>query len=196
MTAVFGSRSALSLAHRRSPRGVRQTGISPALDPTYRMTSRLLLWFALLGVPLVSAPEYPTMGPDIYDPKADGNGQVAQALKVATAGHKNVVIVFGANWCIWCRRLHAAFETPDVAKELAAHFVVLEIDVNTRNGSKRNADVDARYGNPIAQGVPMIVVLDATGKQLTTLSTDELEDGEGHSPKKILAFLAKWQPAK
>lgn len=157
---------------------------------------RLLLWFALLCPPLLAAPEYPAMGPDIYDTTADGNVQVADALKAATAGHKNVLIVFGANWCIWCRRLHAAFEHKDVAKELAAHFVVVEIDVNTRSGTRRNADVDARYGNPIAQGVPMIVVLDAKGKQLTTLSTDELEDGDGHSPKKILAFLAKWQPAK
>ena len=160
------------------------------------MPARLIFWLILLCAPLAAAPEYPTMGPDIYDTKADGNVQVAKALESATAGHKNVVIVFSANWCIWCRRLHAAFENADVARELARHFVVVEIDVNTRNGTKRNADVDARYGNPIAQGVPMIVVLDRTGKQLTTLSTDELEDGEGHSPKKILAFLAKWQPAK
>jgi hypothetical protein len=38
----------------------------------------------------------------------------------------------------------------------------------------------------------MIVMLDATGKQLTTLSTDLLEDGDGHSPRKIIAFLDKW----
>jgi thioredoxin-related protein len=136
------------------------------------------------------------MGPDIYDTKADGKVQVADALKTAQTDHKNVVIVFGANWCIWCRRLHAAFQTPAVARELASHFVVVELDTNTRKGTKRNADVNARYGDPIAQGVPMIVVLEATGKQLTTLSTDELEEGDGHSPKKILAFLAKWQPAK
>jgi thioredoxin-related protein len=160
------------------------------------MTTRLILWFALLFAPLLAAPEYPEMGPDIYDTKADGKVQLADALKAAKAGHKNVVVVFGANWCIWCRRLHAAFQRPEVAKELAAHFVVVEIDVNTRKGSKRNADVDARYGNPIAQGVPVIVMLDANGKPLTTHSTDELEDGDGHSPKKILAFLAKWQPAK
>jgi thioredoxin-related protein len=161
------------------------------------MSARLFLIFTFLFSPLAAAQEYPAMGPDVYDTKADGNVQVAEALQDATAHRKNVMLVFGANWCIWCRRLDQAFTTvPEVVKALRSDFVVVNIDVNTRKGSKRNADVDARYGNPIANGVPMIVVLDAKGKQLTTLSTDELEEDAGHSPKKILAFLAKWMPAK
>jgi hypothetical protein len=69
------------------------------------------------------------------------------------------------------------------------------VDVNTRNGTKRNADVNARYGTPTAHGIPVLVVLDADGKQLTTKDTGELEEGEGHSPARILAFLAAWSPA-
>jgi hypothetical protein len=68
------------------------------------------------------------------------------------------------------------------------------VDINSRHGVKRNADVNLRYGNPIQHGVPVLVVLDASGKQLTTKDSGELEEGDGHSPAKITAFLAEWAP--
>jgi len=40
----------------------------------------------------------------------------------------------------------------------------------------------------------VLVVLDSDGKQLTTKDSGELEEGEGHSPAKITAFLAQWAP--
>jgi thiol:disulfide interchange protein len=155
----------------------------------------LLFLALLLPGSMFAAPEYPPMGPDLYDPKADGTQQIASALARATSGHKRVLLVFGANWCIWCRRLHTTFAgEPTVAKALDAGFEVVLLDVNTRNGSKRNAAVNERYGNPIAHGLPVLVVLDTAGKQLTTQETGALEDGARHSPEKIRAFLAKWAP--
>ncbi len=154
-----------------------------------------LALLAFAACPLAAAPEYPKMGADIYDTKADGNHQIANALKKAEPGHKHVLLMFGANWCIWCRRLHATLGQDDaVAKLLGEKFEVVLIDVNTRNGTKRNADVNERYGNPIAHGLPVLVVLDASGKQLTTQDTGELESGDKHDPKKVLAFLEHWRP--
>ena len=156
----------------------------------------LALLALLLTGHVCAAPEYPQMGPDLYDPKADGSAQIAAALQRATAGDKHVLLVFGANWCIWCRRLHTAFAgEPTVAKALDAGFEVVLLDVNSRNGSKRNADVNERYGNPIAHGLPVLVVLDAAGRPLTTQETGALEAGAKHSPEKIRAFLAKWAPS-
>jgi thioredoxin-related protein len=158
---------------------------------------RLALLLLAFVLPLSAAPEYPKMGPDIYDTKADGKAQVAAALERASTAKKNVIVVFGANWCIWCRRLHAAFaEDPKIAAALRANFEVVDIDVNTRNGSARNADLDVRYGKPTQHGLPVIVVLDAQGKQLTTQETGALEDGERHSPAKVVAFLERWRPKK
>lgn len=150
-----------------------------------------------LAAPLVAEPEYPKMGPDIYDARADGGRLVGDALRRAAAEHKRVIVDMGANWCIWCRRLHATFEgDPSVSAALERGFVVVMLDVNTRNGTKRNADLVERYGNPPKEhGIPVLVVLDADGKQLATKDTGELEDGEGHSPAKILQFLAAWGPA-
>ena len=150
---------------------------------------------ALQPAGLRAAPEYPAKGPDIYDTRADGEAQVAAALRRAAAEHKRVLLDFGANWCIWCRRLHATFQSdPSVSAALAKGFVVVMVDVNTRNGVKRNAGVNERYGDPIRNGIPVLVVLDADGRPLTTKDTGELEEGAGHSPAKITAFLAQWAP--
>jgi thiol:disulfide interchange protein len=167
------------------------------MSPFVRRASLgLALLAAAAALPLRSAPEYPSMGPDIYDVRADGTAQIAAALRTATGDHKRVILVLGANWCIWCRRLHAAFENdPAVSRALKKDFVLVDIDVNNRKGVDRNADVVARYGNPVKGGIPAIVVLDSNGKELMFKDTDELVDKEAYSSPKILSFLASLTPA-
>ena len=140
--------------------------------------------------------EYPKQGPDIYDREANGTTQIAAALTQAKAEHKYVLVDLGANWCVWCHRLHHILQADaTVAKSLNDNFVLLLIDVNHRNGKKRNDVVNDHYGNPMAQGLPVLVVLDANGKQLTTQETGALEDGKSaHDPAKVTAFLEKWAP--
>ena len=40
----------------------------------------------------------PSERPKLYDTAADGNKQVADALKAAKAENKRVILKFGANW--------------------------------------------------------------------------------------------------
>jgi len=56
-------------------------------------------------------------------------------------------------------------------------------------------DFAAKYGAD-KHGLPCIVVLDSTGKHLTTKDTGELEEGDHHSPEKVMAFLNQWSPKK
>jgi thiol:disulfide interchange protein len=149
----------------------------------------------LAGPAPAAEPEYPKLGPDIYDTKADGHQQIAAALKRAGAARKHVLLMFGANWCIWCHRLHATLKSDTaLAAYLASHYEVVLIDLNTRNGTKRNASVNERYGNPMQHGLPVLVVLDAAGKPLTTQETGALESGAKHDPRKVMAFLEQWAP--
>lgn len=164
---------------------------------TCRLFIRCLPLLALAGflcVPLLGA-DAPsgTARPAIYDEKADGAKQIAEALTVAKKANKRVLLQFGANWCGWCHRLHGLFQTnaPIVAKLKEAYVVVL-IDVN----KEHNADINRQYGNPIQHGLPVIVVLDADGKQLTTQDTGKLEEGDRHDPAKVLAFLSEWAGKK
>jgi thiol:disulfide interchange protein len=160
---------------------------------------RPALWlscFILLGalpLPVAAQGEPNTNRPAIYDESADGAQQIADALIIAKKDGKNVLLQFGANWCVWCHRLHTLCATnPDIAKVLRKNFVVVLIDVN----QKHNAATDAKYGHPIRFGLPVLVVLDANGQLLTTEDSGKLEEGDHHSPEKVLAFLKAWTPKK
>ncbi|SDR70256.1 thioredoxin family protein [Opitutus sp. GAS368] len=161
---------------------------------------KLLTALVLLAatVALRAEPEYPQMGPDIYDVQADGTAQIAAAVAQARAEHKHVLVKLGANWCIWCRRLSHTFETDAaVAAALHENYVLVLVDVNHRQGKARNDAVNDRYGNPMAQGLPVLVVLDENGRQLTTQETGALEDGKSaHDPAKVTAFLRQWAPKR
>ena len=161
------------------------------------------LFTSLLAVALLSgstglltsnaadAPKTPRK--EIYDAKADGAKQIAAALAAAKADKKHVILQFGANWCGWCHRLHKLFESDkDIADKLKSDYVVVLVDVDKGH----NESIDKQYGNPIRFGLPVMVVLDAEGKQLTTKNTSELEVGDHHDPAKVMAFLKEWAPKR
>ncbi len=101
-----------------------------------------------------------------------------------------MLLMFGANWCGWCHKLHTLFGTDkDIAEVLKSDYLVLMIDVN--NG--HNSDLVHKYAAG-SSGIPFLVVLDADGKYLLTQHTAVLEEGDHHSPQKVMAFLKKWAP--
>jgi thiol:disulfide interchange protein len=152
----------------------------------------LLLAFAVGFVGAQGGDGSTAAKPPIYDESADGTKQIAEALALAGKDGKRVLLQFGANWCPWCHKLHSLFKADkDIAAKLKSDFVVVLIDVN----KGRNAEVDAKYGHPTRFGIPVLVVLDADGKQLTTKDSSELEEGDHHSPEKVMAFLKKWSPS-
>jgi hypothetical protein len=79
-----------------------------------------------------------------------------------------------------------------VARIVKENYVVVLIDVDKGH----NDDVVKRYGKPTQFGLPVLVVLDSDGKQLTTQDTGKLEEGDHHDPAKVIAFLEKWKKPK
>ncbi len=140
------------------------------------------------AAPAAEAPPQPAR-PAIYDEQADGAKQITDALATAKKDHKRILLQFGANWCGWCHKLHKLFQTDaTIAAKLKESFVIVLVDVNKGH----NDEVDKRYGHPTRFGLPVIVVLDAGGKPLVTQDTGKLEEGDHHSPEKVLAFLNQW----
>ncbi len=163
------------------------------------MRNRLLpALLSLLGLAALAAAEEvpPRQRPPIYDVKADAAPQIAVALATAQREQKRVLLQFGANWCIWCHRLHALMhDNADLRTALQRDFVLVLVDVDKLpDGTKHNAATNAKYGDAAALGLPALVVLDSDGKLLTKQETGALEDGKGHSPAKVLAFLGEWSP--
>jgi len=130
---------------------------------------------------------------DIYDTKANGAQQIKAALEQAKKENKAVILKFGANWCGWCHKLSDTFKhDAEIAKVLNENFLVILIDVDHGN----NADVVKQYGEPTKHGLPVLVVLDKSGKPLHTQDTAKLEEGDHHDPAKVLAFLNAWKPTR
>jgi rhodanese-related sulfurtransferase/thioredoxin-related protein len=158
----------------------------------------LLLLLAVFLAPFgAAAPEYARMGPDIFDAKIGAEALIAHALTLATPDQKRVLLLFGANWCPWCRRLHAALaQDRAVGARLREHFVLVYIDANTRNDKQRNAKVIERYDNPVQFGLPVFVVLDHQGRQLATRETGSLAaESDAQVAERVLAFLTEWSGA-
>jgi len=129
--------------------------------------------FLVLWTGLLVAAGCQTTGPvntsagDAFDEQTDGKVLVEVALDQARAENKKVILLFGANWCPYCRQLHALLENdPEVSALVRASFLVVPLDVGTSAHNRNTALID-RYGATVfSDGVPSVVVLDAGGKKL------------------------------
>ena len=140
-------------------------------------------------------PEYPAMGQDIFDAKAPAESLITAAVQLAQHENKKVVLFFGANWCPWCRRLHAAFDrNPAVRARLAKNFVLVYVDANTRNDKHRNAATLEKYGQPVEQfGLPVLVLLNRDGGMVATRETASLAADTDHEvADRVRVLLDAW----
>ena len=128
----------------------------------------------------------------IYTPGLNAHDEIKQALAAAAKQHKNVLVVFGANWCYDCHVLDLAFHRADVTAVLNRNYEVVHVDVG--EGDK-NQDIMQQYNVPMKKGIPAIAVLDSHGKLLYSQQGGEFEKARALAPQDVLAFLNKWKPA-
>lgn len=129
--------------------------------------------------------------PQKFDPARDAVMDVQQALALAQAQRKLVLIDVGGNWCSWCHVFDRFLATrEEVRKELAGRYVVVKVNWSPQN---RNESVLSRF--PKARGYPHFYVLDGTGKLLASQASGELESGKEYDEAKVLAFLRRQQTA-
>ena len=122
----------------------------------------------------------------------DAAAKLKAALVNASAKHKRVIIVFGANWCPDCYVLDKDFHRADMAAILAANYVVVHVDIG--RGDK-NQELMTKYEVPMKRGIPGLAVLDHDGKLVYSQKNGEFENARALAPEDVLAFLNKWKPA-
>jgi thioredoxin 1 len=141
----------------------------------------LLLLAAVSVATLVNAAPWP------YNEQADAAGDIQRALVASQSDHKRVLLVFGANWCADCRVLDKAMHGSS-QHLIDSQFDVVKIDV--RNFDK-NLYLAKRYGNPIARGIPAIVVLGADNRVLYATTDGELANAGQMSEQSLYDFLKR-----
>jgi len=123
----------------------------------------------------------------IYDPEANADKQITEALTKAKKENKHVILMYGGNWCSWCYKLHDCFEKNDNTRTLlheSYELVLVDIKSNQSLPQKYNAEPD---------GYPYLTILDSDGQVLINQSTVPLEEGRQHNPEKVFEFLNKWK---
>jgi thioredoxin 1 len=122
-----------------------------------------------------------------FDESADARSDIQAALSRATAQNKDVLLEFGANWCADCRVLAATMADAPLSERIAARYLVVKIDVGYWD---KNLDVVKAWGNPIAKGIPSIVVVDPNGSVLYTTKAGELAKARRMGAPALEKFFA------
>lgn len=129
----------------------------------------------------------------IYNAKADAQAEINKAVLRAAKEHKHVFLQIGGNWCKWCKYFNNLVTGNDtLSRLLNSNYVVVHVNYSPEN---RNDRVLAKLGYPQRFGFPVFVILDTKGNRLHTQNSAYLEEGQGHSPKKVAEFLQQWSPA-
>jgi thioredoxin 1 len=148
----------------------------------------------IVGVERTDAPHltHPSdMKKNIYPSDVDAHAEIKEAEEKAAAGHKRVLLVFGANWCFDCHVLDLAFHRSDFASAMAGYEVV---HVDLGEDEKKNADIVKQFDVTLDKGIPTLAVIEADGKVVVSQKNGEFEDARSLTPEALLEFLNRWRP--
>jgi thioredoxin-related protein len=159
-----------------------------------KLARKKTLWLTLAATLVLLAAMAPAASQTetqlaIYDPAADMKSLIAAAVKTAGVENRNIILMFGGNWCPWCHRLHVLFmnDVP-IKKILAERYILLLVDVGEKPGQPLNRDLVDLYRIG-GFGYPALAVLDKSGRLLCSQSSGVLEKDKGYDQLKVLAFL-------
>jgi len=131
-----------------------------------------------------------TISASADQPSAD---QIIAAAKTkAVAEHKTIFLHFGASWCIWCKRLEAFLDRPDIKPVFEKYFIPVKLDVeehlnNIALETPGGADWEHKLGGPA--GLPYFAFLDAHGEVIANSKLNGENIGYPGEPNEITFFM-------
>ena len=149
--------------------------------------------FSLATLPAAAQarPATPVMVPKhIYSETASPKADIAAGLAKAKREHKRVILDFGGDWCPDCQVLDIYFHEAANADLLDKHFVLVHVWIGQMD---KNIALAAKYGVPIAKGVPALAVLTPDGKAIYSQQTGQFNDMRHMESKSVTEFLNKWK---
>jgi len=96
--------------------------------------------------------------------------QLEAARRTALAESKNILVLFGASWCSWCKSFDALFASPEAGQILGRHLVVVKFTVQESPAKRAFNTIGAQtlmdeWGGA-ETGLPFYVFLDARGGKI------------------------------
>lgn len=128
------------------------------------MRTTTILLFVMLG--------YGAFAQQAVSPPPAG-AVMKEAYAKAKAENKNVILMFHASWCGWCKKMTACFEDPACRKFFDDNYVITYLDILERDGKKNlenpgATDVLKNFGGDPAGGIPYWIVITPQGKVVGT----------------------------
>lgn len=149
------------------------------------MRFRVVIIFIMLSMSL-SAQDTP----QVYDPGADAQAELAMAVKKASAEQKHVLLIIGGNWCPWCVRLNSyLFDDPQLDSLVQANYNVVKVNYSKEN---KNLEIMRRLAVPERFGFPVLVILNEKGQRIHTQNSAYLEKDKSYDRKVVWNFLLGW----
>ncbi len=120
-----------------------------------------------------------------YDPNRSPESDFTAALQYAKASQRQVMVIFGGEWCNWCH-IFARYlaEQPAVKRQLTQNFVLVKV---YSGEGEPNAQFMQRCGQVI--GLPYFCVFDARGNLLASKSSAVFWQGDHYDSERLLRFF-------
>ena len=159
---------------------------------------RLFQWLSLsallacAGCQSPPAPEPSAQKP--FDEHVSGKTLLNDALVRAQTESKRVLLLFGANWCPYCKALNDLMASDVTVREIVEKsYVVVRIDVGSSDGNRNTALID-RYEAPVFRdGIPALVITDAKGNRLAPNRDNPWTLKDSTGTDRVIAFLKQGQ---
>jgi alpha-D-xyloside xylohydrolase len=115
---------------------------------------------------------------------------ISKKLLEAKQLEKELLLIFGAEWCPDCTALEILLTSDAVSPYVNEHFLLLKIDVFTRF---TNRGVVETYGSPTSRGIPSIVILNGDGQIVAASRNGELANARSATPEDVLKLFSEWR---
>ena len=145
----------------------------------------LLIFFVLLQTSFAEQlPAYSVS----YDPARNALQDGRDAIALAKATNRRVLIEVGGEWCKWCHVLDRFLNnSADIKRQLHQTFVLLKVNV-----SDENSNSEFLKAFPRVIGYPHIFVTDSNGNILSSNDIGEFYEKGAYSVKRFKTFFKRW----